>query len=114
MILAAGGEVARNRDNFFPFRAHSDFVYMTGFPEPDAWWLMRVEPDGNTRDVIACRPRDPDREIWDGVRVGPEKAADRYGFDTAMNIADLDVCLSLLSVFSFLLIQLQHLRFSSI
>lgn len=90
VILSAGSELVRNRDNHFPFRAHSDFLYMTGFPEPDAWWLMRVEPDGGTRDVIVCRPRDPEREIWDGVRVGPEKAADRYGFDTAMNTADLD------------------------
>lgn len=90
VILSAGCEVARNRDNFFPFRAHSDFIYMTGFPEPDAWWLMRIEPDGGTRDVIVCRPRDAEREIWDGVRVGPENAADRYGFDTAMNVVDLD------------------------
>lgn len=90
VILGAGNEIARNRDNHFPFRSHSDFLYMTGFPEPEAWWLMRVEPDGNTRDVIVCRPRDTDREIWDGVRVGPQRAADRYGFDTALGIADLD------------------------
>jgi hypothetical protein len=36
MILAAGAEVARNRDTHYPFRSDSYFNYLTGFPEPDA------------------------------------------------------------------------------
>lgn len=90
LVLSAGEEVLRNRDNPFPFRSHSDFLYMTGFPEPDAWWVMRVEPDGKTTSVLACRPRDAEREIWDGVRVGPERAAERFYFDQAVSVESLD------------------------
>ena len=89
-VISAGEEVIRNRDNPFPFRSHSDFLYMTGFPEPDAWWLMRVNAHGETENVLACRPRDAEREIWDGIRVGPQHAAERFGMDRAIDIAMLD------------------------
>ncbi len=90
VVLSAGEELIRNHDNPFPFRSHSDFLYMTGFPEPDAWWLMRVEASGKTHDVLACRPRDPEREIWDGVRVGPQSAAQRFYFDESIGVEQLD------------------------
>jgi Xaa-Pro aminopeptidase len=90
VVLSAGGEIIRNHDNPFAFRSHSDFFYMTGFPEPDAWWVMCVKENGQAHNVIACRPRDTEREIWDGVRVGPERAAAIYGVDQAINVAGLD------------------------
>ncbi len=93
VVLSAGEELIRNHDNPFPFRSHSDFLYMTGFPEPDAWWLMRVDATGNTKDVLACRPRDPEREIWDGVRVGPQSAAKRFYFDESIDLEQLDHCI---------------------
>ena len=35
-ILPTNPEQPRNRDVDFPFRPHSDFYYLTGFPEPEA------------------------------------------------------------------------------
>jgi len=90
VILSAGEEIVRNRDTTFPFRSHSDFLYMTGFPEPDAWWIMQVNAEGQTKNVIACRPRDTEREIWDGIRVGPQQAAERFGMDCAVDVTELD------------------------
>jgi Xaa-Pro aminopeptidase len=90
VVVSAGQEILRNRDNPFAFRSHSDFLYMTGFTEPDAWWVMRVDADGSTHDLLACRPRDAEREIWDGVRVGPERAAERFGFDQSISLQLLD------------------------
>jgi Xaa-Pro aminopeptidase len=90
VVLSSGAEIIRNHDNPFAFRSHSDFLYMTGFPEPDAWWLMRVDANGKTHNVLACRPRDAEREIWDGIRVGPERAAERYGMDRAIQHSALD------------------------
>jgi Xaa-Pro aminopeptidase len=63
---------------------------MTGFPEPDAWWIMQVNAEGQTKNVIACRPRDTEREIWDGIRVGPQQAAERFGMDCAVDVTELD------------------------
>ncbi len=89
-VLSAGSEISRNRDNPFPFRSHSDFLYMTGFPEPDAWWIMRVDANGSAHNVLACRDRDPEREIWDGMRVGPQQAAARFDMQDAVSVEALD------------------------
>ena len=91
LVLAfSGQEILRNRDNPYAYRSNSDFFYLTGFPEPDAWLVMRIDEHGEMTDRLYCLPRDPDREIWDGVRVGPEQAADRYYFDESCTLTELD------------------------
>jgi Xaa-Pro aminopeptidase len=90
VLLYSGEEISRNRDNTYPFRFSSDFFYLTGFPEPDAWLVMQVAPDGSHQDTLFCRPRDVEREIWDGVRVGPDAAPERYSFDAAQSLTEID------------------------
>ena len=36
LLLPAGREQLRNGDTHYPFRQRSDFLYLTGFQEPDA------------------------------------------------------------------------------
>jgi len=90
VILSSGTEIIRNRDNPFAFRFNSDFYYLTGFPEPEAWLVMVINSQGDHQDLLFCRPRDPEREIWDGVRVGPERAAEQFAMDAAHAVAQLD------------------------
>ena len=40
--------------------------------------------------LLFCRERDPEREGWDGPRLGPEGAVDLLGMDDAYPIADID------------------------
>lgn len=88
LVLAAGAEVARNRDTHYPFRSDSYFHYLTGFPEPDAVLVLVAGPE--PRQILLCRDKDPEREIWDGFRVGPETARDDYGFDVTYSNTQLD------------------------
>jgi len=94
-MAAAGGGVAviptaperqRNSDNDFPYRFDSHFHHLTGFGEPQAWLVLAS--DG--RSTLFCRPRDPDREIWDGLRLGPAAAPDTLGVDAAFPVSELD------------------------
>ncbi|MHB1949978.1 MAG: Xaa-Pro aminopeptidase [Acidiferrobacteraceae bacterium] len=79
----------RNRDVTFPYRPDSDFYYLTGFPEPEALAVFVPErPEG--RFVLFCRERDPERELWDGRRAGPEGAREIYGADEAYPLAMAD------------------------
>ena len=79
----------RNRDVEFPYRADSDFYYLTHFPEPEAVAvLVPGRPHGEF--ILFCRERDPEKEIWDGRRAGPEGAVQRYGADDAFPIDDID------------------------
>jgi Xaa-Pro aminopeptidase len=89
LIVPAAREVTRNRDVHFPFRQDSDFTWLTGFPEPDAVAVLAPKhKDGEF--VLFCRPRDPEREVWDGYRYGTEGAVEQFGADAAHPLAELD------------------------
>ena len=87
-IVPAAPERARNRDSYHPYRYDSYLYYLTGFREPDA--VLVVVAGKPVKSVLFCRDRDPEREIWDGLRCGPETARAEFGFDEAHSIARLD------------------------
>ncbi|HHC72474.1 MAG TPA: Xaa-Pro aminopeptidase [Thiotrichales bacterium] len=79
----------RNRDAEFPFRQESDFLYLTGFPEPEAVAvLVPGRPQGQY--ILFCRERDPEKEVWSGRRAGQEGARERYGADDSFPMGDID------------------------
>jgi Xaa-Pro aminopeptidase len=85
-IVPTAPERPRNGDSDHPYRHDSDFHYLTGFDEPDAWLL--IGSDG--RSTLVCRPRDVDRELWNGLRLGPEAAPAALGVDEAFPLERLD------------------------
>jgi len=88
-ILPAARETIRNRDVHFPFRQSSDFTYLTGFPEPNALAVIAPGRKGGPF-VLFCRPKDPEREQWDGPRAGVEGAISTYKADQAFLVSDLE------------------------
>src|SRR5262245_48448758 len=87
-IVPTAPEKARNRDSHYPFRFDSYFYYLTAFPEPDAVLVLIAGPE--TRSILFCRPRNEEREIWEGYRYGPDGARDTFGFDECYPIEALD------------------------
>lgn len=88
-ILPAAHEMTRNRDVHYPFRQSSDFSYLSGFHEPDTW-LVIAPKRKEGEFILFCRPRDPEREQWDGARVGIEGAVEHFGADEAHPLSELD------------------------
>jgi len=88
-IIPGAREVTRSRDTEYPFRQNSDLFYLTGFEEPDAV-LVLVPGRRQGQVVLFCRERDPDMELWNGYRLGPEGAVAYLGVDDAFPINDLD------------------------
>ncbi|MFQ5937918.1 MAG: aminopeptidase P N-terminal domain-containing protein, partial [Acidiferrobacterales bacterium] len=88
-ILPTAPKRNRNGDVDFPFRADSDFYYLTHYPEPDA---VAVLVPGRTQGeyLLFCREKDPAKEIWEGRRAGLEGAREIYGASDAFPIADID------------------------
>ncbi|WP_077002455.1 aminopeptidase P N-terminal domain-containing protein [Variovorax sp. KK3] len=85
-IIPTAPERSRNRDSDFLFRHDSYFYYLTGFTEPNAWLVLSSEG----RATLFCAPKDREREIWDGYRLGPEAAPAALGVDEAYSIEELD------------------------
>ncbi len=88
-IVPSAREKIRNRDTTFPFRQDSDFYYLTGFAEPDAV-LVLLPGRAHGEVVLFCRERDPEMELWNGYRAGPEGACAQFGADDAFPIGDID------------------------
>jgi len=81
-IFAAAPEVARSGDVLHRYRQDSDFHYLTGFPEPGAFLVLRPG-DERAKVTLYVQPRDPDMERWTGRRVGEKGARTRFGADAA-------------------------------
>lgn len=91
-IFWSGAEVKRNHDCFYRFRAHSDFLYLTGFNEPET--ALILSSDGaRLKSVLALRKRDlgtqRGSEIWEGERMGVERAKEMAGVDEAFDVHEL-------------------------
>src|SRR5712675_2895234 len=74
-VVPTAPERIRNRDTHYPYRFDSHFYYLTGFAEPEAVLVL-----ADNKSILFCRERNPEREVWDGFRYGPERARERFGF----------------------------------
>src|SRR5450830_59421 len=85
-IVPTAPERQRNRDSDFLYRHDSYFYYLTGFTEANAWLVIT----GDGHSTLWCNPKDLEREIWDGYRLGPDAAPAALGVDTAWPVTELD------------------------
>ena len=69
-IIPSARETTRSNDTQYRFRQDSDFLYLTGFDEPDS--IAIVAPGREQKYTLFVRPRDPEQEIWVGRRAGVE------------------------------------------
>ena len=88
-IIPTSPERQRNRDSDFLYRFDSYFHYLTGFTEPNATLIIT----GDGQSMLFCAPKDVEREIWDGFRLGPTAAPAALGVDAAYSSTELDALL---------------------
>ncbi|MDP9152370.1 MAG: aminopeptidase P N-terminal domain-containing protein [Myxococcota bacterium] len=86
-ILPAAPVTQRNNDVEHDYRQESDFYYLSGFDEPESVLVLDAK---ERKTTLFVRPRDREREVWDGPRAGVDGAKQSYGADEAFGIADLD------------------------
>jgi Xaa-Pro aminopeptidase len=92
-IISSAREATRSNDTQYRYRQDSDFLYLTGFDEPEA--IAVIAPSRpEQKFTLFVRPRDPEREIWDGRRSGVEGARADYGADAAFPISEFEEKLS--------------------
>ncbi|HEX3343557.1 MAG TPA: aminopeptidase P N-terminal domain-containing protein, partial [Polyangiaceae bacterium] len=86
-VLPSAPVFVRNNDVDHEYRQDSDFFYLTGFDEPESVLVLDAE---DRKVTLFVRPRDRDREVWDGPRAGVDGAKAQYGADEAFVIGELD------------------------
>jgi Xaa-Pro aminopeptidase len=85
-VLPAAPVFVRNNDVDHDYRQDSDFFYLTGFDEPESVLVLDAE---QRKITLFVRPRDRDREVWDGPRAGIEGAKE-LGADDSFVMSELD------------------------
>ncbi|MDI7163528.1 aminopeptidase P family protein [Leptospira santarosai] len=83
LIVFAASHSIRNRDVDYKFRQDSDYYYLTGIDESDGILILK-----NAYKSIFVLPKDKEKEIWTGIRVGKEKAKELLGLDESFDTTE--------------------------
>jgi Xaa-Pro aminopeptidase len=86
-VLPAAPIAIRNNDVDHEYRQDSDLFYLTGFGEPEA---VAVLDAGARAFFLFVRPKDRERETWEGRRAGTKGAVKLHGADAAWPVGDLE------------------------
>lgn len=92
-IFRSAPTAVMHNDVEYAFRQDSDFYYLTGFNEPNAVAVLAPHHSEH-RFVLFVQPKDPEKEVWSGYRLGVEGAKEQFGADEAYPIAELPEKLS--------------------
>ncbi|MCG3173921.1 MAG: Xaa-Pro aminopeptidase [Myxococcota bacterium] len=89
LLLHSPPEPVRSHDTHYKFRQNSDLMYATGFNEPESAALL-LNNGTERKFILFTRPRDKEKETWNGRRAGVEGAVSVYKADEAFVITDLE------------------------
>ncbi|KAJ2368962.1 aminopeptidase [Coemansia sp. RSA 2610] len=75
---------------FHEFRQDSDFFYLTGWNEPDSVAAIQKSSFAQRGYTLTMfvRPKEPEKELWEGPRSGLEAAVAEFGADEARPVRD--------------------------
>ncbi len=83
LFVFAANHKIRNRDVEYKFRQNSDFYYLTGITEEDSILVLTKH-----HAIMFCLPKDREREIWTGIRLGKETIKSMLGLDFAYDLSE--------------------------
>eukprot|EP00058_Branchiostoma_floridae_P025958 XP_002611448.1 hypothetical protein BRAFLDRAFT_63920 [Branchiostoma floridae] len=76
----------------YPFRQDPNFLYLSGFKEPNSVLVLEScqgNSPTNHKATLLVPERNPERELWDGPRSGTDGALQLTGVDQTLRIDDL-------------------------
>ena len=74
-LIRSREQKIRNGDQFYPYRQHSDFFFLTGLNQGDAFFAFCPDhPDPVMREQLFIRKPTPKSDLWTGPVPGPEES----------------------------------------
>ena len=93
-VVAAADIIQRTGSCFYEFYQDPDFLYLTGFNEPEALAVIAQDASGKDHTFhLYVREKDPKAEIWDGARSGTQAAMDVFNADETGDISSIKTIL---------------------
>ncbi|KAL7417248.1 peptidase M24 [Mrakia frigida] len=98
VVISLGAKVVYSSQNiFYKFRQATDFMYLTGFNEPDsALVLVRDSSSRGYKMTMFVPSRTASSDLWDGGKTGQEGAVEFFKADEAFPLSHLSTHLSTL------------------
>lgn len=90
LIICSRPEATRSADVHFPYRNHSDLLYLCGWKAEESVLIAYQTGNAVWNVELFVQPRDVLMEIWNGRRPGKEGAKSDYAIDEAHSIEDLE------------------------
>ncbi len=87
IILTSAPAKTRSNDTQYPYRQNSDFYYMCGFQEDNSLLVM-VKTKEVVKSMMFVEGYDEEHALWNGSRLGVEKAKERFDVDEVHDIHD--------------------------
>lgn len=82
-VFTANEAMPRNGDEFYPFRQQSDFFYLTGINEENAYLLIAPDyPIKELREILFIEPYDEVKATWQGEMLDNAQATELSGVKT--------------------------------
>jgi Xaa-Pro aminopeptidase len=85
VILTSAPPKTRSNDTEYPYRQNSDFYYMCGFQEDNAL-LVLVKTKDYSKTILFLEPYNEEHALWNGARLGIERAKNRFSVDEVYDI----------------------------
>ena len=89
VLLFSGTAPRKTADEYYPFFANRNFVYMTGIQKPDSVF-MAVSENGTVQETLFILPKDKMAERWTGSRLTPEQAEDACAIADIKSVNDFE------------------------
>lgn len=86
LIVMSQPTAYRNSTVAHPWRQESFFHWMTGFEEPGSCFVLLANRPEGERSHIFVREKNPERELWDGRRLGVEAAGKTLAVDKSHSV----------------------------
>ena len=74
LAVFSGKDIVKTNDEYYPFFADRNFVYLTGLKCKEAVLLAMKDGDGSVSERLYILPPDLIAERWTGIRVKPAEA----------------------------------------
>ena len=92
VIIPSASKVFMTHDIPYQFRQHTDFLYLSGFQEPDSILILEsssTDSLSNHRSTLFVPRKDARKELWEGPRSGASGAIELTGIEHAYNSDEL-------------------------
>lgn len=88
VILFAGTAPRRTRDEYYPFFANRNFVYLTGIEQAESVFVAVLNGTEQS-EVLYILPPDAHAERWMGRRIKPDEASEQSGVTKIHHTSEL-------------------------